>query len=521
VNERIFTSLSALGIALAPALMKFAESDAPATAATAEAAEMCVGPEEATVHDRFEGTQVDARLPPGAIVQVLGAKKTWRRVAYVTRSRAEVGWVAASELTDCGARTAALTSPPEGDALPTSGSALAASSSAPLTIFSVDIGQGDASVVLGPRVQGTRRAMVIDAGDLKTRGGRTVRALLVEQGVQSLDYVVLSHFDADHLGGFVTIQGSPSLLWNSPSCEPSPFFPTQNIFDQGTDTNDSKSSNQWRECVPKIANQLGTRYAKVEGGQEIGTVLDLGGGARATIVAGGGFVLNRPDVVPNADSANERSIAVLVSNNQGFDMLITGDLIGQKSGEEDAKVEPALGQALLAAGVDVEILRTGHHGAANATEASFVKAIRPEVAIISVGDQQGSNFKHPRCTTYQSLHDGNVGLVLQTELGRTDCENDPPVEPVVVNGTIKIEVTGNRYTIQSHGTESPTNGLPTNDVAFTCSAAQGCSAGGSAPTGGGGTPCCKTCTNSKPCGNACIPQGSTCNQPPGCACAAN
>jgi hypothetical protein len=30
--------------------------------------------------------------------------------------------------------------------------------------------------------------------------------------------------------------------------------------------------------------------------------------------------------------------------------------------------------------------------------------------------------------------------------------------------------------------------------------------------------CCKTCKDSKPCGDSCIPRNQTCNVGPGCAC---
>lgn len=518
MSERLLTSLSALGIVLAPALLKFAGGDAAAAELEVddEAEVLCVDGDDAPVHETFRGTRIEARLPPGAVVQVLSQRSTWRRVAYVSQGGAEIGWITAAHLSACtpSAPAAAPAQPPPGAV-----TAMPSVATSELTIFAVDIGQGDATVVLGPSAQGRRRALVMDAGDRHPSGAEIVRGLLEEQGVSSVDYVVLSHFDSDHLGGFVTIQGSTSLLWSSPNCEPTSFFPTVAIFDQGLDTNESQSSQQWRRCVPQIAGQRAIKHARVQGGQEIGTVLDLGGGARATIVAGDGFVLNRTERIAAVDTPNERSIALLVSNDQGFDFLVTGDLIGQTAGAEDAKAEAALGAALREAGVDLEVLRTGHHGAANATEGSFLGAIRAEVGIISTGDNQKSNYRHPRCKTYQSLHDAGVGLVLQTELGNTDCEDQLPLDPVVVNGTIQIDVAGARYSIRSHGTTSPANGRPTSNVSFTCSLTAGCSAGSAPPSGSSGTACCKTCSNSKPCGNACIPVGNTCNQPPGCACA--
>ncbi|MCA9625877.1 MAG: hypothetical protein KC731_42935, partial [Myxococcales bacterium] len=122
-----------------------------------------------------------------------------------------------------------------------------------LSIFAVDIGQGDATVVLGPSLGGRRRALVMDAGNRHPNGGQIVRDLLEAEGVTSLDYVVLSHFDGDHIGGFVTISGSTSLLWQDASCTPTAFFPLTAIFDQGTDTNETASSSEWKTCVPGLA----------------------------------------------------------------------------------------------------------------------------------------------------------------------------------------------------------------------------------------------------------------------------
>jgi hypothetical protein len=36
--------------------------------------------------------------------------------------------------------------------------------------------------------------------------------------------------------------------------------------------------------------------------------------------------------------------------------------------------------------------------------------------------------------------------------------------------------------------------------------------------GTGGGSCCKVCTDSKPCGDSCIPRNQTCHEGAGCAC---
>jgi len=328
---------------------------------------------------------------------------------------------------------------------------------APWRIFVVDIGQGDATVVMGPEQDGRRRTLVVDGGDRHPDGGRILRELLIEQGVDAVDWVVLSHFDGDHVGGFVTISSSTSLLWEDEDCTPSPWFPVRGVFDQGLDTNATNSSEQWTRCTTELSALLSVPRHAVAGGAELGTTLDLGGGVRAVIVAGDGYVIDDDDRVSSVDTPNERSIALWISDEEGFDFLVTGDLTGLTAGAENAPVELALARALKLRGVDLEVLRVGHHGAANATHPAFVDELAPEVALISVGDDQASNYHHPRCATYENLHRAPVELVVQTERGYPDCEA-LPLEPVIMDGTIVVDVTGASYVITNHGDRSPAHG---------------------------------------------------------------
>lgn len=339
-------------------------------------------------------------------------------------------------------------------------------------IFVVDIGQGDATVVMGPEEDGRRRTLVVDGGDRHPDGGQILRDLLLDQGADAVDWVVLSHFDGDHVGGFVTISSSTSLLWEDENCTPSPWFPIRGIFDQGLDTNTTQSSEQWTRCTTELSAQLAVPRHAVAGGAELGTTLDLGGGVRAIVVAGDGYVIDDPQRVTSVNTPNERSVALLISDEEGFDFLVTGDLTGPAAGAENAAVELSLADALAARGVDLEVLRVGHHGAANATHPDFVASLRPEVALISVGDDQASNYHHPRCATYDSLDQDPVELVVQTERGYPDCAA-LPLEPVVMDGTIAIEVTGDTYVVSGHGDHSPAHGGETLSFYRSCDL-QGC-----------------------------------------------
>lgn len=96
-------SLAALGIALAPALLKFADvSASPAMDVDASAETACVTKENAPVHHRYQGTgDVEAHLHQTDVIQVISRKKNWRHIAYVADSQAATGWITDSYLGTC------------------------------------------------------------------------------------------------------------------------------------------------------------------------------------------------------------------------------------------------------------------------------------------------------------------------------------------------------------------------------------------------------------------------------------
>jgi|GEM_PF-6647844 len=73
-----------------------------------------------------------------------------------------------------------------------------------LEIVNIRVGQGDATLIQGPAdAMGNRVNVLFDAGDIPDRdAGNIIRTVLWKRGVTALDYhLVISHDDADHLGG--------------------------------------------------------------------------------------------------------------------------------------------------------------------------------------------------------------------------------------------------------------------------------------------------------------------------------
>lgn len=342
-----------------------------------------------------------------------------------------------------------------------------------LGIYMLDVGNGDATLVLGPPNQrGRRRSLLIDAGKLRPDGGRIVGALLEELDVGALDYVVATHFDADHVGGFVRVLGGHSVLW-ADDCEPGPHFPTEAIVDLGPSDRDTQTYAEYTRCVSATTGERGApEHWIVADGAGLGRTMDLGGGYVATVVAGDGYVIDRVDRVRFVNSANERSIAIWVSGPQGFDFLVTGDLIGRRFGSENALVEPVLGEALAARGVDLEVLRIGHNGADNTSAFEFIDAVRPEVGLLSVSAQ--NDYGHPGCATVETL--AQLERVVQTQAGNSTC--GPMPNALVADGHVGVFVRGRRYALNSVGLRSPATGRTTERFRLECTLEGDCEAGG-------------------------------------------
>ena len=68
-----------------------------------------------------------------------------------------------------------------------------------LAIYFVDVGQGDCTLMVTPR----NKTILIDGGgslsDHFDVGKKTLIPYLLDRGLTSIDYVIISHFDQDHV----------------------------------------------------------------------------------------------------------------------------------------------------------------------------------------------------------------------------------------------------------------------------------------------------------------------------------
>lgn len=347
-----------------------------------------------------------------------------------------------------------------------------------LRIVNIRVGQGDATLIQGPvQTDGSRINVLFDTGNTSGRdAGNILRTVLRKNNATRLDYLIISHDDADHLGGvaFGGIHGNSFILGydNAPGApgdddgngisdwlDPGTFelpdpgelgreddISVVNFVDYGEDQmRDTQAIRKYNG----FANSMGNRISVNNQNDVESFAIDLGSGAVMTLLAANGYVRGQTERIARVNSPNEKSLSFLL-HYENFDYLISGDLIGRKTGStEDAKVEEAVGKALVAMDRKLEVLHVNHHGANNASSKAFLDLVKPTIAVISAGN--GNRHKHPNNAVLERLADADVYRIIQTEWGTTKSKIPDKVRQVqaIYQGDIVIDTDGQSYEIST------------------------------------------------------------------------
>jgi beta-lactamase superfamily II metal-dependent hydrolase len=286
----------------------------------------------------------------------------------------------------------ALPQGPAGDEAPPQG----------LTVVLVNVGQGDGAVIRAP--DGTIH--VVDAG-VSGQGTAAVLPAIQALGGSSYGFTFASHYHPDHIGGLDEVLAAR---------------PFTRAWDRG-DANRLTGAD-----VTNYLNAAGARRAAVVDGQ----VLELGGGARVTVVAVNGKVWNGPQVpvVGTAQEENSRCVALRLEY-RSFSMWLGGDLTGGASGTADVE-----SPATLACG-DVDVYRVNHHGSNTSTNVNLVTRLAPELALFSCGSN--NPYGHPTTQTLNRLNQAAAARVLLATTEGTGAIG------FGVGGNVTLTTDGTRY----------------------------------------------------------------------------
>ena len=103
-----------------------------------------------------------------------------------------------------------------------------------------------------------------------------------------------------------------------------------------------------------------------------------------------------------AGDLNEQGLTFLCSAGD-FDALITGDMAGNTEKKLVERFDLP----------DIEVLVVGHHGSRYSSTDAFLQQVRPETAIISVGD---NSYGHPTQEAMDRLMAGRTSFVIAHRL---------------------------------------------------------------------------------------------------------
>ncbi len=238
-----------------------------------------------------------------------------------------------------------------------------------LCVVFLDIGQGDAIFIQSP--VGTQ--MLLDAG---RPDGAVLRELseVMNFSDRDLDYILATHPDADHIGGFKDVFDRYQV--NS-------VIRTENTSD--TDISEAVEAAILAEGSPVNFARRGQRY-------------DLGGGVILEILF--------PDTDPSKMESNTSSIVA---------RLIYGQTSFMLTGDSPKAIEEYL---VIVEGENLEsdVLKVGHHGSRTSTSELFLDEVNPEYAVISAG--KDNSYGHPHTEVTDLLFNSGVRTLNTAESGR-------------------------------------------------------------------------------------------------------
>lgn len=265
-------------------------------------------------------------------------------------------------------------------------------------IVHIDVGQGDATLIIGPT-----RALLFDAGI--TGSGTVIRNVLNANGITSLDYFVAGHYHADHVGAIDEVILGGITVGTS--------------YDRGG----TYSTQAFTEYLAAV----GANRSTIALNQQI----DLGGGVILTCIAVDGQTNH--GTVGSSDE-NDRSIA-LVLRYGTFDYLIASDSTG--GGSSTANVESFYARD---AG-DVDVLHVNHHGSNTSTNQTLVNTVRAQQAVISLGN--GNSYGHPT----QAVLDRLAASAIMDTIWQTEAGTGATSSKVRVGGNITFTSDGTTYSV--------------------------------------------------------------------------
>ena len=223
-----------------------------------------------------------------------------------------------------------------------------------LEIYFIDVGQGDSMLVVTPQ----KKTFLIDGGGSKNSnfdvGKQTLLPYLLNKGITTIDYMMPSHFDEDHVQGL--------------------FIILERLTVKKVILTEQKVDSENYQKFMKLVKQKNIQIIWVKQGDKLllenKIILDILWPKTEWIVEN---ALNNNAIVANL-------------HYQQFNLLLTGDI------EEIAEKEMIRFYQKDRACRAI-VLKVAHHGSKSSSTQPFLEIVKPKIALIGVGEN--NTFGHP------------------------------------------------------------------------------------------------------------------------------
>ena len=230
------------------------------------------------------------------------------------------------------------------------------------TIYFIDVGQGDCTLIELPK----NIHILIDGGGSEFGtfdvGESTLVPYLLDRGITSLEYLMISHFDSDHIGGlFAVIEN----------------IKVKNIIISRQGEN-SENLKKLKELITaKNKTNIFSKHINL-------IIVKKGDYIKINENTYFEILFPESELISENILNNNSIVAKFIQNN--FSILFTGDI---EEIAEQRLCELYQNKNKLQA----DIIKVAHHGSKTSSTTAFLELVKPKIALVGVG--ANNNFGHP------------------------------------------------------------------------------------------------------------------------------
>src|ERR1700736_6273552 len=247
-----------------------------------------------------------------------------------------------------------------------------------LDIYAIDVEGGQSTLFVSP----SGESLLVDAGSPGTRDADRIAATAKSAGLKQIDYLVVTHYDADHVGGVKDVADRMPIrtfVDHGPRLPGDAFSPSPNyqaMVDR-VDAAYAEARAKGRHLEVRVGDRVPITGLDVQVVSGQGDVLKSPlGGAGAPNPICQSYIAKEVDKTENV-----RSVGMVIRFGR-FSMLDLGDLTWTK---EHDLVCP---NNLLGT---IDLYLTTHHGLNISGPEVLVHAVRPRVTVMNNGPRKGGS----------------------------------------------------------------------------------------------------------------------------------